>query len=157
MNQFFKFASLRTGITILIAIGMVSPIFASDYFESQVLRTNNRESSREALREIQINEVALKSSSERLRLSQTKFFISKTKREMVNRYSEGGISAYDFADIEQELRYLSKSMNSYFSNIRAFERSKNEEFQKMAKQNLDEAHQSYSRLKAATRKAARTN
>ena len=83
--------------------------------------------------------------------------ISKTKREIENRYAEGSISAYDFADIEQELRYLTYSMNSYFMNIRAFERSKNRDFQKMAQDNLGDASQSYSRLKAATRKAVRTN
>lgn len=157
MKKSFQLASWCLAMITMIASGLYLPAYANDYFESQILRTTSKETSREKLREIQIAEVALKSSSERLRLQQTKFFISKTKREIENRYAEGNISAYDFADIEQELRYLTYSMNSYFMNIRAFERSKNRDFQKMAQDNLGDASQSYSRLKAATRKAVRTN
>ena len=157
MKKFSTLASLSLGIITLTASGFFLPIFANDYFESQILRTTSKETSREKLREIQITEVVLKSSSERLRLQQTKFFISKTKREIENRYAEGSISAYDFADIEHELRHLTYSMNSYFMNIRAFERSKNRDFQKMAQENLGDASQSYSRLKAATQKAVRIN
>jgi hypothetical protein len=157
MKKSSQFASWSIAFIMMMVSGLFLPAYANDYYENQILRTTSKETSREKLREIQITEVALKSSSERLRLQQTKFFISKTKREIENRYAEGIISAYDFADIEQELRYLTYSMNSYFMNIRAFERSKNRDFQKIAQENLGDASQSYSRLKAATRKAVRTN
>ena len=67
------------------------------------------------------------------------------------------ISNYEFDDMKHELSYLSFSMNEYFLNIRAYERSKNREFQALARQNLKDANQSYARLKAVTLKSARNN
>jgi hypothetical protein len=147
--------SLFASILLMAITLMPSSIFASDYFQNQVLQLNSKETSKEVLRDIQIAEVALKSNSEKLRLAQAKVFLSQTKKEMQNRYADGSLSSYEFDDIKNELEYLAYSLNKYFANFRAFERSGNREFRNMATQNLKDANQSYARLKTITRKAAR--
>jgi hypothetical protein len=148
--------SLFAGILFATMALIPQSSFAGDYFQDQVLKTGNKEMTREVLGDIKIRDVALKSSTEKLRLAQTKFFIAQTKKEIVNRYAEGTISTYEFEDIKNELSYLAFSMNQYFSNYRAYERSKDKEYQASAFQNLRDANQCYGRLKVATLKAARS-
>ncbi|MDD2744922.1 MAG: hypothetical protein PHU93_00100 [Candidatus Gracilibacteria bacterium] len=149
--------SLLVGLCFASVVIAPQSIFASDFFENQVLQIAGKEATREVLKDIQISNVVLKSSAEKLRLAQTKFFLAQTKKEITNRYAEGTISNYEFDDMKHELSYLSFSMNQYFLNIRAYERSKNRDFQALARQNLKDANQSYARLKAVTLKSARNN
>lgn len=149
--------SLLVGLCFASLVIAPQSIFAADFFESQVLQIAGKEATREVLKDIQINNVVLKSNAEKLRLAQTKFFLAQAKKEITNRYAEGTISNYEFDDMKHELSYLSFSMNEYFLNIRAYERSKNREFQTLARQNLKDANQSYARLKAVTLKSARNS
>lgn len=149
--------SLLVGLCLASIVVIPQSIFASDFFENQVLQIAGKEATREVLKDIQINNVTLKSNAEKLRLAQTKFFLAQTKKEITNRYAEGTISNYEFDDMRQELSYLSFSMNQYFLNIRSYERSKNQDFQVLARQNLKDANQSYARLKAVTLKSARNS
>ncbi len=146
-----------TGIILFISALLPQSLFAGDFFQDQVLNLTSKEMTREVLQDIRINDVILKSNTEKLRLSQTKFFLAQTKKQIVNRYADGSISSYEFEDMKNELSYLTFSMNQYFANFRAFERSKNRDFQKSAFQNLKDANRNYARLKVVTRQASRNN
>lgn len=144
-------------IALVITMGSLAPsaAFAGDFFQDQVTQPTSKTATRELLRDIQVRHVALRGSTEKLRLAQTQFFVAQTKNEIVNRYSRGELSRYELEDIRNELTYLTHSMNQYFANVRAFERSNNRTFQNLATENLKDADQAYLRLKNTTLKASR--
>jgi len=155
MKKLIRLSSIVTIVGIAACNLVPSNAFAGDFFQDQVIRTASKSETREVLRDIQIKNVALSDSAAKLRLAQAQFFLNQTKNEVVSRYAQGEISQYEFDDIRNELTYLTHSMNQYFANVRAYERSRNRDFQSMAAQNLKDADQSYSRLKNTTLKAVR--
>lgn len=80
------------------------------------------------------------------------YMISRVKNEAFQRYSEGRISSYRFADTMNELETLAYSLDNYYANMAGFERTKRASYRNLAMADLADARSSYARLKAVTLK-----
>ena len=151
----------RTFFTLAILplfIGLFSSSLASastDFFETNISGNSSKSVAHEVFSDIQVREVTLRAVAEKTRLAQTQFFVAQTKQAAESRFAAGELDQYALRDIQNELSYLVHSMNEYFTNVRAFERSKNSVYKKLSAQNMDDAQMAYGRLKAVTLKTAR--
>ena len=119
----------------------------TDFFRANIVGSTALETRFDA---IAIGNYHFASNALNTKLTQTRFFVYKTKQETLSRLTDGTISTYTAEDIATSLEYLTHSMNTYFTNMWAFECTSKAIYQKLATQNLDDAAMFYDQLKAIT-------
>ncbi len=136
---------------IIFLLIVLSPTFVSaSFFESEII---GNEMVQSRIDQVRIIDFTFKNMATSAKHAQTKFFISKTKSEILSRYADGRVNEYEFADITNNLEYVAHSMNTYFTNMKAFERSNNRVYRTLALQNLRDSKGAYERLRADTQKS----
>ncbi len=154
MSSLFLRASfgLICGIAGMFSLTLNTSAQANDFFLSNIV-SSSPEITR--IQSIQVRDFPLKNTTEQVRLSQTKYFVSQVKQEVIRRVKSGELNSYEARDIVRELENLTFSMNEYFRNVAAAERSKQKAYRELAASNLANAKSSYMKLSAVTWQSVR--
>ena len=137
---------------IATLILLITPTVGASFFEKNIVGT---EIAQDRIEQIKIENFTFQNTITATKYAQTKFFIARTKAEILDRYEDGRVNDYELADIANNLEYVTHSMNEYFKNMKAFERSKNRTYRTLALQNLRDANSRHGDLRAVTQKSTR--
>lgn len=140
----------RLSAAILAILALVSTSSANaDFFLDRVV-ANSPEKTR--VQKISLGSYSFKNPANAASYRDGLYFLSKTKNETLRRFEDGRISAYRLADTANELEYLAYSLDHYFANLSAYERTGSRFYRELAASNLSDARSIYDRLKAVTLK-----
>lgn len=139
---------LSAGILAILALVSTSSVHA-DFFLDRVV-DNSPEKAR--MENIGLGTYSFANAETANSYRDSLYLLSRVKNEAFQRYSDGRISSYRFADTMNELETLAYSLNNYYANLASFERSKRSTYRSLAMANLVDARSSYARLKAITLK-----
>ncbi len=135
-------------VAIISVFANLAPVSAqTDFFEGNII---GNEAFTTRMDAIKMNSYIFRSGALNDKLAQTRYFLSKTKRNTLANLADGTITKYTADDVAGSLEYLTHSMNTYFANMKAYERTSRKIYKTLATQNLGDASAVYNELKAIT-------
>ncbi len=137
---------LCAGILAILALVSTSSANA-DFFLDRVVSSSPEKT---RVERISLGNYSFKNATHAASYRDSLYFLSKAKNEALRRFEDGRISAYRLSDTANELEYLAHSLNHYFANLSAYERTGSKFYKNLAATNLADAKATYVRLKAVT-------
>ena len=139
----------RVIIAIIAFLSVFSNAFAADFFLDRI-DTNETKETR--ISSITIGTYSFINKSTASKYRDTLYFIYRVKSAAIKRYELGLMNSYELDTIANELEYMAFFMDTYFQNMKAYEKTGRIAYRDLASENLTDAKASYTRLQAFTRK-----
>ena len=139
----------RIIIAIIAFSSIFSTTFASDFFLDRIDTNETREN---RIADIKFGAYSFSSKATAAKYRDSLYFVSRVKSSVLKKYENGTLSNYEFDTLTEELETFTFFLDTYFQNMKAYEKSRRKVYRDLASDNLSDAKSSYDRLLTFARK-----